>query len=171
MAIFKIPIDVEGVLCYNNFRSKWYKGLRHLFHTILYRGGIMLLGKYVHECPTCKRKFRTNNPAMKYCSSECRIEALRTLSRKPRAARKWREDPKVREYRDKRRKTIADLMDKTGITNYAEVAYYYDMGLVDKLLAIAERRKKDGLIKVSDVKEKRIVRPHGAQCQYFNLLE
>lgn len=128
------------------------------------------IGRYVHECPTCKCKFRTNNPAMKYCSSVCRIEALRTISRKPRA-KKWREDPKVREYRDKRRKAIADLMDKTGIINYAEVAYYYDMGLIDKLLAIAERRKKDGLIKVSDVKEKRVVRPRGAQCQYLNLLE
>ena len=58
MSVFKIPIDVEGVLCYNNFRSKWYKGLRHLFHTILYRGGIMK-GIVMKNCKNANIKDNT----------------------------------------------------------------------------------------------------------------
>lgn len=63
----------------------------------------------------------------------------------------------------KRRSDIDLLKKRTGIDNYALVAYYYDTDKIDELLKIAKYRQDNGLIKIRNKDEQRIVKSHGGK--------
>lgn len=63
----------------------------------------------------------------------------------------------------KRRSDIDLLKKRTGIDNHALVAYYYDTDKIDELLKIAKYRQDNGLIKIRNKDEQRIVKSHGGK--------
>lgn len=109
----------------------------------------------------------------KYCSQKCRVkeyyqkhkELWHFYNNKNRITKKEQKkiDDEKNAMLQKRRSDIDLLKKRTGIDNYALVAYYYDTDKIDELLKIAKYRQDNGLIKIRNKDEQRIVKSHGGK--------
>lgn len=123
----------------------------------------------------CGKEFESKTGKARYCSQKCRFKGyyqthkelwhFNSIKNENKIAKKEQKkiDDEKNAMLQKRRSDIDLLKKRMGIDNYALVAYYYDTDKIDELLKIAKYRQDNGLIKIRNKDEQRIVKSHGGK--------